>query len=277
MRLKIGFSTCPNDTFIFDALVHHKIDTQGLDFDLILGDVEELNRMAFKGDLDITKISFHAYAYLADKYKILNSGSALGRNNGPLVISKKPYSKNDIPKLKIAIPGRYTTANLLLHIAFPDVKNLKEYLFSDIEQAILDNQVDAGVIIHETRFTYQRRGLQKIVDLGEYWETLTGLPVPLGGIIINRKIPVQVQQQFDRLLRQSIEFAWKNPDEPLEFIRKYAQEIEDDVMYNHIKLYVNDFTLDLGEQGRESILALLKKGAEIGFIPEVRTDIFVEH
>ena len=275
MRLKIGFSTCPNDTFIFDALVHHKIDTKGLDFELVLGDVEELNRMAFEGGLDVTKISFHAYAYLADKYKILNSGSALGRNNGPLLISKKPYSKNDIPKLKIAIPGRYTTANLLLHIAFPDVKNLKEYLFSDIEQAILDGEVDAGVIIHETRFTYQRRGLRKIVDLGEFWESSTGLPVPLGGIIINRKIPVEVQKLFDSLLRQSIEFAWQNPQEPLEFIRKYAQEIEDDVMYNHIKLYVNDFTLDLGRQGRESILALLEKGAEIGFIPQVSHDIFV--
>ncbi len=275
MRLKIDFSTCPNDTFIFDALVHHKIDTKGLDFELVLGDVEELNRMAFEGGLDVTKISFHAYAYLADKYKILNSGSALGRNNGPLIISKDLYSENDIPKLKIAIPGRYTTANLLLHIAFPDVKNLKEYLFSDIEQAILDGEVDAGVIIHETRFTYHRRGLRKIVDLGEFWESSTGLPVPLGGIIINRKIPVEVQKLFDSLLRQSIEFAWQNPQEPLEFIRKYAQEIEDDVMYNHIKLYVNDFTLDLGRQGRESILALLKKGAEIGFIPQVRHDIFV--
>ncbi len=275
MKLKIGFSTCPNDTFIFDALVHHKIDTKGLDFELVLGDVEELNRMAFEGGLDVTKISFHAYAYLADKYKILNSGSALGRNNGPLLISKKPYSKNDIPKLKIAIPGRFTTANLLLHIAFPQVKNLQEYLFSEIEQAILDGAVDAGVIIHETRFTYQRRGLQKIVDLGEFWEQTTGLPVPLGGIIINRRITTDVQKLFDSLLRQSIEFAWQNPQEPLEFIRKYAQEIEDDVMYNHIKLYVNDFTLDLGGQGRKSILALLEKGAEIGFLPQVRRDIFV--
>lgn len=275
MKLKLGFSTCPNDTFIFDALVHHKIDTEGLDFELIMGDVEELNKMAFNSELDITKISFHAYAYLADKYKILNSGSALGRNNGPLVISKKFFKTEDVPNLKLAIPGQYTTANLLLHIAYPYDLRTEEYLFSDIEQAILDGKVDAGVIIHETRFTYQRRGLQKIVDLGEYWEQTTGLPVPLGGIIINRKVPQDIQKKFDRLLRKSIEFAWKNPQEPLQFIRKYAQEIEDDVMYNHIKLYVNDFTLDLSDEGRRSIRYLLDKGAEIGFSPKVGDDIFV--
>ncbi len=275
MKLKLGFSTCPNDTFIFDALVHHKIDTEGLDFELIMGDVEELNKMAFNSELDITKISFHAYAYLADKYKILNSGSALGRNNGPLVISKKNFNPTDVPDLKLAIPGQYTTANLLLHIAYPYDLRTEEYLFSDIEQAILDGKVDAGVIIHETRFTYQRRGLRKIVDLGEYWEQTTGLPVPLGGIIINRKVPLDIQKKFDRLLRKSIEFAWKNPQEPLQFIRKYAQEIEDDVMYNHIKLYVNDFTLDLSEEGRRSIRYLLDKGAGIGFSPQVPEDIFV--
>ena len=275
MKLKLGFSTCPNDTFIFDALVHHKIDTQGLDFELIMGDVEELNKMAFNSELDVTKISYHAYAYLANKYKILNSGSALGRNNGPLIISKKIFKPEDIPSLKLAIPGQYTTANLLLHIAYPHRLNTQEFLFSDIEQAILDGKVDAGVIIHETRFTYQRRGLHKIVDLGEYWEQTTGLPVPLGGIIINRKVPQDIQRKFDKLLRKSIEFAWKNPDEPLQFIRQYAQEIEDDVMYNHIKLYVNEFTLDLGQEGRQSIRYLLNKGAEIGFSPAVQDDIFV--
>ncbi len=275
MKLSLGFSTCPNDTFIFDALVHKKIDTQGLDFDVILGDVEELNRLAMAGDIDVTKISFHAYAYIADRYKILNAGSALGRNNGPLLIAKKEFSREEIPQLKIAIPGKHTTANLLLHTAFPNLKNTEEYLFSDIVQAVLDDKVDAGLIIHETRFTYHKYGLRKLIDLGEYWETTTGLPVPLGGIIINRKIPAGIQKTFDKLLKQSIEFAWKNPEEPLKFIRKYAQEMEDDVMYNHIKLYVNDFTLDLGEEGKKSVRKLLDEGSRLGFFPKVRNDIFV--
>ncbi len=276
MKLTLGFSTCPNDTFIFDALVNGKIDTEDLEFETVLGDVEELNRMAFEGKLDVTKISFHAYAYIAGKYKILNSGSALGRNNGPMVIAKEVFPADQLPGKKIAIPGEHTTANLLLHIAFPGVKNTVEYLFSDIEDAILNGQVDAGLIIHETRFTYQRRGLKKIIDLGEYWETTTGLPVPLGGIIINRDIPEEIQKKFDRLLRRSIEFAWANPQEPLKFIRQYAQEMEDDVMYNHIKLYVNDFTLDLGEEGRRSIRFLLDKGAGLGLTPKVQQDIFVD-
>ena len=247
MKLRLGFSTCPNDTFIFDAMVHKKIDTEGLDFNLIMGDVEELNNMALNSDIDITKISFHAYAYVADKYKILNSGSALGRNNGPLLISKKKIYPDEVPSLKIAIPGKHTTANLLLHFAYPQIKEIKEYLFSDIEQAVLENKVDAGLIIHETRFTYKKKGLHKIIDLGEYWEQKTSLPVPLGGIIINRDISAKTQKKVDRVLRRSIEFALKNPDSPLEFIREFAQEMDKDVMYRHIQLYVNDFTRDLKE------------------------------
>ena len=273
--MKLGFSTCPNDTFIFDAMVHNKIDTEGLEFELIMGDVEELNKMALDGQLDITKISYHAYAYIADKYKILDSGSALGRNNGPLLISKRKIYPDEVQHVKVAIPGKHTTANLLLRSAYPEIKCVKEYLFSDIEEVVLDHEVDAGLIIHETRFTYHERGLKKIIDLGEYWETKTGLPVPLGGIIVNRKLPEDVQQKVNRVLRRSIDYAFENPNSGLKFIKQFAQEMNEDVMYNHIELYVNDFTKDLGELGKKSIKVLLKKAVELDFVKSIPDDIFV--
>ena len=276
MKLSLGFSTCPNDTFIFDAMVHNKIETEGLEFELIMGDVEELNRMALETKLDITKISFHAFAYIANKYKILNSGSALGKNNGPLLVSTDKIDKAEIPNLKIAIPGKYTTAYLILRSAFPDIKCVKEYLFSDIEEMVLEHEVDAGLVIHETRFTYQKRGLQKVIDLGEYWETKTGLPVPLGGIIVNRKLSDEIQQKIDRVIKRSINFAYKNPDSALKFIRQFAQEMDEEVMYNHIKLYVNDFTQDLGKLGKKSIVELLNKAVELDFVKSIPDDIFVE-
>ena len=274
-KLRLGFSTCPNDTFIFDAMVHHKVDTEGLEFDYFLADVEELNKISFEGNIDITKISFHAYAYIADKFKILEPGSALGRNNGPLLISKRKIYPDEVPFVKIAIPGRNTTANLLLHIAYPDVKDLHEYLFSDIEEAVLTDEVDAGLIIHESRFTYEKKGLRKVVDLGEYWEETTGLPVPLGGIIINRNLDEETMHKVNRVLRRSIDYAYANPSESYEFIKKYAQEMEEDVMYKHIELYVNEYTLALGNDGRDAIRYLYQKGHEVGLIPEVREDIFV--
>ncbi len=276
MKLTLGFSTCPNDTFIFDAMVHKRIDTEGLDFELIMSDVEELNKMAMNAELDITKISFHAFAYIADKYKILNSGSALGRNNGPLLVCKKKTYPDEVPHLKIAIPGKHTTANLILHSAYPKIYCVKEYLFSDIEEVILDHEVDAGLIIHETRFTYRQRGLKKIIDLGEYWEKTTNLPVPLGGIIVNRKLSDEIQQKIDRVLRRSIDFAFENPTAGLPFIKQYAQEMNEDVMYKHIELYVNDFTKNLGELGKKSIKKLLEKAVELKFVPSIPDDIFVD-
>src|SRR3989339_541106 len=189
MRLTLGFSPCPNDTFIFDAMVHGRIDTEGIEFDYFLADVEELNRRAMTAEADITKISFHVYAYVAGNYLILDSGSALGHRNGPLLISKHPIRPHDLKEKKIAIPGKFTTANLLFSIAWPEAINKKEYLFSDIEKVLLEEEADAGIIIHETRFTYEKKGLVKIADLGEYWENLTGMPIPLGAIIIKRDIP----------------------------------------------------------------------------------------
>jgi len=275
MKLSLAFSTCPNDTFIFDALVHKKIDTEGLDFDVILGDVEELNKLAFKGDVDITKLSYHAYAYISDNYKLLNSGSALGYKNGPLLISKHKIFPDELNDIKIAIPGKNTTANLLLSIAYPQAKNKKEYLFSDIEEAVLSSEVDAGLIIHENRFTYAEKGLNKIIDLGEFWEEKTKLPIPLGGIVVNRNLSIEIQKKVDRVLKRSIEYAFANPKSAYNYIKQFAQEMDEEVMYNHIKLYVNDFTKELGTEGKKAIETLYDIAKKEKVITGIAEDIFV--
>jgi 1,4-dihydroxy-6-naphthoate synthase len=275
MKLSLGFSTCPNDTFIFDAMVHQKVDTEGLEFEPVLADVEELNRNAFAGKIDITKLSYHAFAYVAENYNLLTSGSALGYKNGPLLISKRKIYNDEVTGLKVAIPGKYTTANLLFSIVFPSVNEKKEYLFSDIEEAILDGEVDAGVIIHENRFTFEKRGLKKIIDLGEDWEEKTKNPIPLGGIVINRKFDVQLQQKVNRVMKRSVEFALANPGSGYRFVKNYAQELNDDVIQKHIGLYVNNFTLDLGEKGKNAVKTLLKRAADENIIKYVEHDIFV--
>jgi len=276
MILKIGFSPCPNDTFIFDALVHKKIDTLDFDFSFYIADVEDLNKKAFNNELDITKISFHAYTFISDKYKILNSGSALGYKNGPLLVSKKKVYPDEIYDLKIGIPGIFTTANLLLSIAYPEVKLKHEFLFSDIEDAVLSNEVDAGLIIHENRFTYEKKGLKKIIDLGEYWEKKTDLPVPLGGIIIKRNIKDEIQMKFNELLKASIEFAFQNPNSSLNYIKENSQELNEEVIKKHIDLYVNNFSFNLGDKGKHAINSLYKIAANKGVIKPVINDIFVE-
>ncbi|NMC37898.1 MAG: 1,4-dihydroxy-6-naphthoate synthase [Bacteroidales bacterium] len=276
MKLKIGFSPCPNDTFIFDAMVHGKVDTEGLEFDIILADVEELNSMAFNSALDISKISSHAYAYVAEKYLILESGSALGFGNGPLLIAKNHYDLDEVDALRIAIPGRYTTANLLLSIARPGALNRRVYLFSEIENAILCGEADAGLIIHETRFTYQKRGLIKIADLGEYWETLTGLPVPLGNIVIGRWIGRETAFAVGRTIRRSIEFAMQNPGSSYDFISVNAKEMEEEVIRKHIGLYVNEFSLQLGPTGKRALEEFFRIASGKGIIKELPTDIFLD-
>jgi len=214
MKLSLGFSPCPNDTFIFDALIHHKIDTEGLEFEVFYDDVETLNQKAFRGELDITKLSYHAFAYIADKYVLLDAGSALGFGVGPMLICKadpetlRTQLKTHNSQLKIGIPGKYTTANFLLGLAFPEATNKQELVFSDIEDAVLDGRVDVGLIIHENRFTYQNKGLKKILDLGDYWEKQTGCAIPLGGIVANRKLPLDVQHKINRVLKKSVEFAF---------------------------------------------------------------------
>ncbi len=275
-KITLGFSPCPNDTFIFDAMVHNKIDTEDLEFDYVFGDVEELNRMAFQARLDVTKLSFNAFFSVVDKYCLLNSGSALGKNNGPLLITKTHFSKDDIPNLKIAIPGKQTTANLLLTVAYPDAVNKTEMLFSEIEAAVLNGDFDAGLIIHENRFTYAGRGLKKIIDLGEYWETLTTSPIPLGGIAVKRDLSLYLQIKIDRILKKSIEHAFENPGKALDFIKDHAQEMDEEVMYKHIELYVNKYTQDLGSEGKKAIDTLYKKAHELNLIPGFSNNIFID-
>ena len=278
MTLSLGFSPCPNDTFIFDALIHHKIDTEGLDFEVHYDDVETLNQKAFRGELDITKLSYHAFAYVADKYVLLDSGSALGFGVGPMLISNVEISISDLksnPNYKIGIPGKYTTANFLLGLAFPEATNKQEIVFSDIEDAVLDGRIDIGLIIHENRFTYQNKGLKKIIDLGDYWEKKTGCAIPLGGIVANRNLPLDVQYKINRVLRKSVEFAFANPKSGLEYIRSHAQEMSEEVMYKHIDLYVNKYSLDLGEEGKKAIKLLFDTALEKGIIPEIKEDIFL--
>lgn len=277
MKLTLGFSPCPNDTFIFDAMVHGRVDTEGITFDYFLADVEELNRRALSADVDITKISYHAFAYVAPNYFILDAGSALGYKNGPLLISKNKIHAEDLPKLHIAIPGKYTTANLLMSIAWPEAKHKTEYIFSDIERAILAGEVDAGLIIHETRFTYQSKGLQKFADMGEYWERLTGLPIPLGSIVIKRSLPEEVALKVNRILKRSIEYAYTDSIASYEFVSNNAREMESSVMNNHIKLFVNEFTTNLGPDGRNAINTLYSIAREKNVIPALPEKIFLTH
>lgn len=278
MKLTLGFSPCPNDTFIFDALIHHKIDTEGLEFEVFYDDVETLNQKAFRGELDITKLSYHAFAYMVDKYVLLDAGSALGFGVGPMLISDAEISISDLesnPNYKIGIPGKYTTANFLLGLAFPNAQNKEEIVFSEIEDALLNGKIDIGLIIHENRFTYQNKGLKKIIDLGDYWEKKTGCAIPLGGIVANRRLPLDVQLKVNRVLKKSVEFAFANPKSGLEFIRSHAQEMSEEVMYKHIELYVNKYSVDLGEEGRKAINLLFDTALEKGIIPEIKEKIFL--
>ena len=281
MKLTLGFSPCPNDTFIFDALIHHKIDTEGLAFEVFYDDVETLNQKAFRGELDITKLSYHAFAYVANQYVLLDAGSALGFGVGPMLICKDDpevlHAKlsETGSSVRIGIPGKYTTANFLLGLAFPGATNKQELVFSDIENAVLDGRVDVGLIIHENRFTYQDKGLKKIMDLGDYWERETGCAIPLGGIVANRALAIDVQHKINRVLRRSVEFAFANPKSGLDFIRSHAQEMSEEVMYKHIELYVNKYSVDLGDEGRKAIRLLFDTALEKGIIPKIEEELFL--
>ena len=255
MNLSLAFSPCPNDTFIFDALVNNKIDTCGINFQVHMHDVEQLNKKSLTQDYDITKLSFNAYSLCYKKYIILDSGAALGENCGPLLI-KNPSTiikQNSV----VAIPGKYTTANMLFKMAYPKMKNTKEYLFSDIQEKVLNNDVDAGLIIHENRFTYQDKGLEKVVDLGDFWASKTFLPLPLGGIMVSRDLDISIQRKINSLINLSIKYAFENPSSSLGYTKFHCQEIDGDVIASHIKLYVNKYSLSLGDIGRKSIKVLL--------------------
>lgn len=260
MKLSLGFSPCPNDTFIFDALVNHKIDTEGLEFDAVLEDVETLNLWALEGKLDITKLSFPAFFQSLDKYILLNAGSALGKGVGPLLISNKEQEtiNDEVHKAIIALPGANTTANLLFSFAFPDATHKKFMLFSAIEDAVLNSETDLGVIIHENRFTYRQKGLHKVMDLGEYWEQQMKVPIPLGGIAVRRSMDTTVTKKVDRLVRKSLEFAFADYPKITDYVKQHSQTMSEEVMRQHIDLYVNNYSLDLGDEGKEAIKTLHK-------------------
>jgi 1,4-dihydroxy-6-naphthoate synthase len=265
--LSIGFSPCPNDTFIFDALLHGKINTEGLEFLPQLEDVETLNRMAGEEKLDITKLSFFALYHLREKYTLLPSGSALGRGVGPLLISKKKYS--DISAIRsVAIPGKHTTAYFLFRTFFPELTNTKEIIFSEIENAVLNEEVDAGLIIHENRFTYADKGLIKIADLGELWEKETGKPIPLGGIAIRNSLPEELKRKVGSLIKASVEFAFRFPESSVEYVKMHAQAMDPSVRQKHIDLYVNKYSIDLGKDGYEAVEYMFKKAKELADRPE---------
>lgn len=272
--LALGFSPCPNDTFIFDALLHGKVDTEGLAFEAIIEDVEALNRMAFAGDIAVTKLSYHAFAHLTHQYALLHAGSALGRGCGPLLIARQPMQQEQINHSRIAIPGAMTTANFLLRLACPETHDCREMLFSDIEDAVLSGEVDAGLIIHENRFTYAQRGLVKLLDLGEFWEKTTGHPIPLGGIVIRRDLPEAVQAKMNRVMRRSVQYAFDHPESVMPFVRQHAQAMQDAVMKAHIDLYVTHHTLDLGEDGRQAVQQLLGLAEQKGVVSGLKKNFF---
>jgi len=278
MKITLGFSPCPNDTFIFDALIHHKIDTEGLEFEVRYDDVETLNQKAFNKELDVTKLSYHAFAYAAKDYVLLDAGSALGFGVGPLLIADADFDialLNQPNDLKIGIPGKYTTANFLLGIAYPQLINKKEIVFSEIEQSVIDKKIDLGLIIHENRFTYQDKGLKKIIDLGDFWEKETACAIPLGGIVVKRDLPEEVKLKINRLIRKSVEFAFANPKSGLAFIKSHAQEMSEEVMYKHIDLYVNQYSIDLGQDGRKAINILFEKALAHKIIPDIKEGLFL--
>ncbi len=274
MKFKLGISPCPNDTFIFDALLHGRIDTGDLEFDVVFEDVQTLNDMSTRGALELTKLSYFAYGSVSDRYLLLNAGSALGNNCGPLLIAREPIA--DLQGKRIAIPGNLTTANFLYQIQYPEAVESVYMTFDEIEDAVLSGRVDAGVIIHENRFTYADKGLIKICDLGEAWESSTGYPIPLGGIAARRDLPTDVITQVDGLIRQSVQFAFDHPDASLEFVREHAQEMDDAIMRQHIELYVNDYSLQLGDRGRAAVDFMLRKAVELNMLNDLHEPLIAD-
>ncbi len=274
--LTLGFSPCPNDTFIFDAMVHEKINCHNLSFNTILADVEGLNQKAFSAELDVSKLSFFAYGFLSDKYQLLDSGAALGKGVGPLLVSKK-YFDNPAKEIKtVAIPGKYTTANFLFSLFYPHILVKEEMIFSSIEDAVLNGEIDAGVIIHENRFTYEKKGLLKIADLGTEWEKETNMPIPLGGIAVRRSLSEEIKSTLNLIVRNSIEYAFANPGSSNDYVKKHSQEMDENVIRQHINLYVNESSISLGSNGREAIHLLFQKAHELGLIEKVNEPIFLK-
>jgi 1,4-dihydroxy-6-naphthoate synthase len=277
--LSLGYSPCPNDTFIFYALTHGKIDTKNLIFKEILLDVETLNQKALRTELDLTKISYHAFGHVHKKYCLLKAGGALGRACGPLIVAKNDYSMEELRDKKIAIPGRLTTAYLLLQLFDTTFgsqnSNLIVMPFNKIIDAVANEEVDAGLIIHESRFTYPSYGLKQIIDLGDWWEKETGLPIPLGGIIAKRTLGHGLNKKINKIIKASVEYAFNNRAEPMDYIKKHSQELSEDVINQHISLYVNEYSINVGEEGEKAVIELLSKAENAGIIPKIKQQIFI--
>lgn len=269
--LSLGYSPCPNDTYIFHALIHGLIPCGDLTFKERLEDVETLNQLALQGALDLTKISFHAFGHLRDHYVLLRSGAALGRGCGPLIVAADTFSLEQLKGKTIAIPGRLTTANLLLQLYLGGADKLLILPFDQIIDAVQQGSAAAGVIIHESRFTYQQYGLRQLLDLGQWWEEETGYPIPLGGILAKRSLGEERIRQVDQALRSSIEYARSHPQQATSYIRQHAQELNDAVIRRHIGLYVNDYSIDLGGEGLAAINCLLDRAEQVGII--AKTDL----
>jgi len=277
MNLNLAYSSCPNDTFIFDAIVNRKINTGSFSFNVTLADIEELNNLALNNEADVIKISYALYPFISENYQLLTSGGALGRGVGPLVISKRKIYPDELEFTQIAIPGRHTTANLLFTLSYPKAMQKSVYLFSDIEEAVLSNEVDVGVIIHENRFTYRQKGLSKIIDLGEYWEQKVGMPIPLGGIAVRRDLSNEIKVGVNNLVRDSVLHANQYPEDTYRYVRQFAKAMDIEVMKKHINLYVTSSSVDLGNDGINAVNALMSKAKEAGYYDavELRKPIFV--
>lgn len=276
MKLTLGFSPCPNDTFIFDALVNGELDTGDLCFDAVLEDVQTLNEWALEGRLDVSKISYGVLPLVLERYALLSSGGALGQGVGPLLVSRQGLQVYHPETMTVAIPGRNTTAHLLFSLAYPQAAHKRFMVFDEIEDAVIDGAVHAGVIIHESRFTYRAKGLKKLQDLGEYWEQRTRSPIPLGGIVVRRDHPPELQRRIDGLIRQSVEHAFGRHPLISDYVKRHAQAMDEAVMRQHVELYVNDFSLALGERGRRAVETLLDVfGQANPGEPSAGRDVFV--
>ncbi len=279
MKLSLGISPCPNDTFIFDAMIHGKIDTEGLSFELRLEDVETLNRLAITGVLDISKVSYGALPRLFPHYRVLDAGGALGKGVGPLFVSKKHLHLSELKpeNSTIVLPGAYTTAHLLFHLAHADFHNKIFLPFDQIEEALIQGQADAGIIIHENRFTYAEKGLHKLEDLGDTWEHTTGFPIPLGGIIAKRHFDLALLRKINRVIKRSLEYAFQNKSELSSFVKEHAQTMKPEVMQQHIDLYVNEYSLGLGSVGRAAVWKLLELSSTLHPVPQNSNfEVFVD-
>ncbi|MBW6512932.1 MAG: 1,4-dihydroxy-6-naphthoate synthase [Desulfuromonadaceae bacterium] len=275
-ELTLGYSPCPNDTFIFHALTHGLVDSGDFYVRERLEDVETLNRLAIAGTLDLTKISYHAFGHLREEYCLLRSGGALGRGCGPLVIARRATTMDELRGKRIAIPGQLTTANLLLQLYGEGFDQLLILPFDRIITAVTSGQADAGVIIHESRFTYQEHGLVAALDLGVWWEQTTGLPLPLGAILAKRSLGGALIQRVDRAIRTSIGYAYAHPHAPRSYIKRHAQELSDAVIDSHIALYVNDFSFDLGATGIVAVTELFRRAEERGIVPRCTRSLCAE-